>query len=77
YGLNPGPLLMQTEPDLVWGLIASLLIANVALVFLNLPMIGLWVRLLRVPAPLLYGGILVFATGETAQPPPSSRAEKC
>ncbi|MFM1862986.1 MAG: hypothetical protein RLZ26_1508 [Pseudomonadota bacterium] len=62
YGLNPGPLLMQTEPDLVWGLIASLLIANVALVFLNLPMIGLWVRLLRVPAPLLYGGILVFAT---------------
>ena len=62
YGLNPGPLLMQTEPDLVWGLIASLLIANVVLLFLNLPMIGLWVKLLRIPPPLLYGGILVFAT---------------
>jgi putative tricarboxylic transport membrane protein len=62
YGLNPGPLLMQTEPDLVWGLIASLLIANVVLLFLNLPLIGLWVRMLRIPAPLLYAGILVFAT---------------
>jgi putative tricarboxylic transport membrane protein len=62
YGLNPGPLLMQTAPDLVWGLIASLLIANVVLLFLNLPMIGLWVRMLRIPAPLLYAGILVFAT---------------
>jgi putative tricarboxylic transport membrane protein len=62
YGLNPGPLLMQTAPDLVWGLIASLLIANVVLLFLNLPMIGVWVRMLRIPAPLLYAGILVFAT---------------
>jgi putative tricarboxylic transport membrane protein len=62
YGLNPGPLLMTTEPDLVWGLIASLLIANVVLVFLNLPMIGLWVKMLTIPPPLLYAGILVFAT---------------
>jgi putative tricarboxylic transport membrane protein len=53
---------MQTAPDLVWGLIASLLIANVVLLFLNLPMIGVWVRLLHIPAPLLYAGILVVAT---------------
>ena len=62
YGINPGPLLLQTQPALVWGLIASLLIANVLLVLLNLPLIGLWVRLLKIPPPLLYGGILVFAT---------------
>ncbi len=62
YGLNPGPLLMETQPDLVWGLIASLLIANVVLLLLNLPLIGLWVKMLTIPAPLLYAGILVFAT---------------
>lgn len=62
YGINPGPLLFQNQPMLVWGLIASLYIANVLLVVLNLPLIGLWVRILKVPAPLLYAGILVFAT---------------
>lgn len=62
YGINPGPLLLQTQPALVWGLIASLYIANVLLVVLNLPLIGLWVRILKIPAPLLYAGILVFAT---------------
>jgi putative tricarboxylic transport membrane protein len=62
YGINPGPLLFQSQPALVWGLIASLYIANVMLLVLNLPMIGLWVRILRIPAPLLYAGILVFAT---------------
>jgi putative tricarboxylic transport membrane protein len=62
YGINPGPLLLQTQPALVWGLIASLYIANVALLVLNLPLVGLWVRVLKIPAPLLYGGILVFAT---------------
>src|SRR5690606_40375844 len=46
----------------VWGLIASLFIANVILIVLNLPLIGLWVKLLRIPAPQLYAGILVFAT---------------
>src|SRR5690606_15540430 len=61
FGLNPGPLLFQTRPDLVWGLIASLDIGNVMLLVLNLPLVGLWVRLLSVPAPYLYGGILVFA----------------
>jgi putative tricarboxylic transport membrane protein len=62
YGINPGPLLLTTQSSLVWGLIASLFIANVILVILNLPLIGLWVRLLRIPAPQLYAGILVFAT---------------
>jgi putative tricarboxylic transport membrane protein len=62
YGINPGPLLLTTQPDLVWGLIASLYIANIMLLVLNLPLIGLWVQILRIPTPLLYGGILVFAT---------------
>ncbi len=62
YGINPGPLLFQSQPELVWGLIASLFIGNVMLLVLNLPMIALWVKMLMIPAPLLYAGILVFAT---------------
>jgi putative tricarboxylic transport membrane protein len=62
YGLQPGPLLFQTQASLVWGLIASMYIGNVLLLVLNLPLIGLWVKVLRIPQPLLYGGILVFAT---------------
>jgi putative tricarboxylic transport membrane protein len=62
YGIQPGPLLLETQPALVWGLIASLYVANVLLVVLNLPLVGLWVRILKVPAPQLYAGILVFAT---------------
>ncbi|MEN7528148.1 MULTISPECIES: tripartite tricarboxylate transporter permease [unclassified Cupriavidus] len=61
YNLQPGPMLFQTSGDLVWGLLASLYIGNVMLLVLNLPAIGLWVRMLRVPTPLLYGGILIFA----------------
>jgi putative tricarboxylic transport membrane protein len=61
YGLQPGPLLFTTRPDLVWGLIASLYLANVALLVLNLPLVGLWVKLLDIPKPLLYGGILVVS----------------
>jgi putative tricarboxylic transport membrane protein len=49
HGINPGPLLMRNYPDLFWGLIASMYIGNVMLVILNVPMIGLWVTLLRVP----------------------------
>jgi putative tricarboxylic transport membrane protein len=71
YGLNPGPLLFATNPDLVWGLVASLLIANFMLIVLNLPLIGLWVRLLAIPRPWLYGGILVFATLGTIGANPS------
>ncbi|MFM2355516.1 MAG: hypothetical protein RLZZ528_1252 [Pseudomonadota bacterium] len=62
FGLQPGPLLFVMNADLVWGLIASLLIANVMLVVLNLPLIGLWIRLLAIPRPWLYAGILLFAT---------------
>ncbi len=62
YGINPGPMLLQTQPQLVWGLIASLFIGNVMLLALNLPMIAIWVKMLQIPAPILYAGILVFAT---------------
>ena len=62
YGLQPGPLLFDSNPELVWGMIASLYIANVLLLILNLPMAGVWVKLLAIPRPWLYGGILVFAT---------------
>lgn len=62
YGINPGPLLLQNQPALVWGLIASLFIGNVMLLVLNLPLIGLWVKMLKIPAPQLYAGILIFAT---------------
>lgn len=61
FGLQPGPLLFQSSPDLVWGLIASLYIGNVMLLILNLPLVGVWVRLLLIPRPLLYAGILLFA----------------
>ena len=62
YGIQPGPLLFQTQGALVWGLIASMYIGNILLLILNLPLIGLWVKVLTIPRPLLYAGILVFAT---------------
>lgn len=62
YGIQPGPLLFQTQTGLVWGLIASLYVGNVLLLVLNLPLIGLWVKVLSIPKPQLYAGILVFAT---------------
>ncbi|MEQ8444800.1 MAG: tripartite tricarboxylate transporter permease [Pelagibacterium sp.] len=62
YGLQPGPLLFTNSPALVWGLVASLFIANLMLVVLNLPFVGVWVRLLMIPRPWLYAGILTFAT---------------
>lgn len=71
FGLQPGPLLFATNPQLVWGLIASLLIANVMLVVLNLPLIGLWVKLLTIPRHWLYAGILMFATLGTIGANPS------
>ena len=61
YNLNPGPQLFERNPDLVWGLIASLYIGNLMLLVLNLPLVGLWVKLLSIPRPWLYSGILVFA----------------
>ena len=62
YGLQPGPSLLENNKELVWGLIASLYVANVLLVILNLPLVGLWVQLLKIPKGLLTGVILVFAT---------------
>ena len=61
YGLQPGPLLFEANAALVWGLIASFYVGNVMLLVLNLPMVGLWVKLLEIPKPQLYAGILVFA----------------
>ncbi|MDP0926050.1 tripartite tricarboxylate transporter permease [Paracoccus onubensis] len=72
FGLQPGPLLFATNPTLVWGLIASLLIANAMLLVLNLPLIGLWVKLLTIPRHWLYAGILLFATLGTIGANPSS-----
>ena len=62
YGLQPGPQLFQAQSDLVWGLIASLYVGNVILLILNLPLIGIWVKVLSIPKDILYAGILVFAT---------------
>lgn len=62
YGINPGPQLFDTNGALVWALIASLYIGNVMLLVLNLPLVGLWVKLLKLPKAPLYAGILIFAT---------------
>ena len=62
YGLQPGPLLFVNSADLVWTLIASMYIGNVMLLILNLPLVGVWVKLLKIPKPMLYSGILIFAT---------------
>lgn len=60
HGVAPGPRLISEQPDLFWGLVASFLIGNVLLVILNIPLIGVWVRLLRIPYHMLYPAILVF-----------------
>ncbi|MGE0153645.1 MAG: tripartite tricarboxylate transporter permease [Reyranellaceae bacterium] len=60
HGIQPGPRMLEGQPAIFWGLIASMWIGNVMLLFINLPMIGLWVRLLRIPGTLLYPAILVF-----------------
>ena len=62
YGIQPGPLLFTREPELVWTLIGSLFIGNVLLLVLNLPLAPLWAKLLRVPRPYLYAGILFFSS---------------
>ncbi len=59
-GIAPGPQVMTQRPDLFWGLIASMWIGNAMLVILNLPLVGLWVRLLRVPYRILFPAILTF-----------------
>ncbi|GER21863.1 tripartite tricarboxylate transporter TctA [Zafaria cholistanensis] len=62
FGIQPGPLLFEKEPDLVWALIASLFIGNTLLLLVNLPLAPMWAKLLRLPRPYLYAGILFFAT---------------
>jgi len=60
HGLQPGPLLLAQNPEVFWGVIASMYIGNVLLLVLNLPLIGMWVRVLRVPYPILFPLILLF-----------------
>ena len=60
HGISPGPQVAVKQPELFWGLIASMWVGNAMLLVINLPLVGLWVRLLRVPYRLLYPMILVF-----------------
>jgi putative tricarboxylic transport membrane protein len=60
HGVQPGPLLMSEHPDIFWGVITSMYLGNVMLLVLNLPLIGLWVQLLRVPYALLFPAIFLF-----------------
>ena len=59
-GIAPGPQVMTSKPDLFWGLIVSMWVGNLMLVVLNLPLIGIWVKLLQIPYRMLFPGILVF-----------------
>ncbi|MBM3486731.1 MAG: tripartite tricarboxylate transporter permease [Alphaproteobacteria bacterium] len=60
HGLTPGPGIITKQPELFWGMVASMLVGNVLLVVLNLPLIGMWVKLLKVPYRFLFPAILVF-----------------
>jgi TctA family transporter len=60
HGIVPGPQVIEERPELFWGMIASMWVGNILLVLLNLPLIGIWVRLLRIPYRLLYPAILLF-----------------
>jgi putative tricarboxylic transport membrane protein len=59
HGITPGPSVMTQKPDLFWGLISSMLIGNLMLVIINLPLVGIWVKLLKIPYRLFYPMILV------------------
>ena len=59
-GIQPGPQVMTSQPDLFWGVIASMWLGNLMLIVLNLPMIGFWVSLLRVPYRLMFPAIVLF-----------------
>ena len=60
HGVIPGPLIMSKSPQLFWGMVASMWIGNLMLLIINLPLIGLWVRLLKVPYRLMFPSILIF-----------------
>jgi putative tricarboxylic transport membrane protein len=60
HGIQPGPLLIKNHPEIFWGLIASMYVGNVLLLLLNLPLIGIWVKVLKIPSQLLFPLILLF-----------------
>ena len=60
HGIVPGPQIMTKQPELFWGMIASMWLGNLMLVIINLPLIGIWVRLLTVPYRLLFPSIILF-----------------
>jgi len=60
HGIVPGPQVMTKQPELFWGMIASMWLGNLMLVVINLPLVGVWVTLLRVPYRLLFPSIIVF-----------------
>jgi putative tricarboxylic transport membrane protein len=60
HGITPGPMLIKQHPDLFWGVVSSMYVGNVMLLILNLPLIGIWVKLLKVPYPILFPLILIF-----------------
>jgi putative tricarboxylic transport membrane protein len=60
YGLSPGPLMIQSRPEIFWGIVASMYLGNVMLLVLNLPLIGIWVQLLRIPYRWLYASLILF-----------------
>ena len=60
HGIVPGPQVMTKQPELFWGMIASMWLGNLMLVVINLPLVGVWVPLLRVPYRLLFPSIVVF-----------------
>ncbi len=60
YGITPGPRLLTEQPDMFWGLVASFLVGNIMLLILNVPLIGLWVRLLKIPYKYMYPTIIVL-----------------
>ena len=62
HNIQPGPRVMTSHPDLFWGLIVSMWIGNLMLVVLNLPLVGIWIKLLKVPYRILFPAILVFCT---------------
>jgi putative tricarboxylic transport membrane protein len=61
YGLQPGPQLFDTNPELIWAIIASMYIGNVMLLVLNLPLVGLFAQLLKTPPAMLYSGVIAFS----------------
>lgn len=60
HGIQPGPMIIETQPNLFWGLVVSMWIGNLMLLVLNLPLVGLWVKLLNIPYKYLFPAIMVF-----------------